>query len=121
MARGGKRPGAGRRKGSKNKKVIEREQAAAAAAAAGLDPLQYVLDVMRNPKAKISRRDWAAGTALPYVRARLQSIQGDPDKPIIHEHRIAPMDAARRIAFVLFSVDRGITIDQPLEPKKVEV
>lgn len=118
MARGGKRPGAGRRKGSKNKNVIEREKAAAAAAAAGLDPLQYVLDVMRNPKSKQQRRDWAASTALPYVRARLQSIAGDPDKPLIVEHRLAPMDAARRIAFVLFSVDRGITIEH--EPKKVE-
>lgn len=118
MPRGGRRAGAGRKKGSK---VIRTAAAAEKVVADGmLTPLQYVIDVMRNPKATQRRRDWAAGTALPFVHPRLQTVAGDPDKPIVHEHRIAPMDAARRIAFVLFSADRGITIDQQPEPKKVE-
>lgn len=119
MPRGGHRPGAGRKRGSKNRAVIEREKAAKAAAAAGLDPLQYILDAMRDPRTSSKRRDWAAATALPYCRPRLQAIQGDPEKPIIHEHRMGSLDAARRIAFVLFTASNpeiGRTIEH--EPQK---
>lgn len=115
---GGRRARAGRKKRSTTRK--SREIADKVATDGALTPLQYVIDVMRNPKTTRRRKDWAAATALPYVHPRLQSIAGDPEKPIIHEHRLAPMDAARRIAFVLFSADRGLTIDQDPEPKKVE-
>lgn len=101
MPRGGKRAGAGRKKGSKVTRT--RETAERIAGDGQLMPLQYVIDVMRNPKTKQRRRDWAAATALPYVHPRLQTIEGNPDKPIVHEHRLGTLDAARRIAFVLFT------------------
>lgn len=112
MSRGGKRPGAGRRKGSKNKAVLERERAAAKAAAAGLDPLQYVLDVMRDPRTTARRRDWAAATALPYVRARLQTIPGDSENPVTLQ--LDDLSLARAVAFLLFKAMRsGQVIDVP--------
>lgn len=82
-------------------------------------PLQYVIDVMRNPKASQARRDKMAIAALPFCHARLQSIEGNPDKPIVHEHRIGTLDAARRIAFVLFTASNpelGRTLEH--EPEK---
>jgi hypothetical protein len=82
--------------------VIEREAAAAAAAASGITPLQYVLDLMRNPRMKGSRRDWAAAQALPYVHPKLVSVEGNPDKPIMHEHRLEDLPLARAVAYILF-------------------
>lgn len=117
---GGKRAGSGRRKGAAEKR--SRAIAEKVAADGNLTPLQYVIDVMRNPKTTRRRKDWAASTALPYVHPRLQSIAGDPDKPIVHEHRISMNDATRRIAFVLYTTqleaEKGVTIDQAPEPKK---
>jgi hypothetical protein len=64
MARG-KKTG-GRQKGSKNK----RTRALDAAAQQGEVPLDYMLKVMRDPKAAPYRRDDMAKAAAPYVHAR---------------------------------------------------
>lgn len=45
MARGGARPGSGRKPGSRNKRTDEQ---AAAVAASGLTPLEFMLSVMRD-------------------------------------------------------------------------
>ena len=43
-------------------------------AASGETPLQYMLRVMRDPKAKQERRDEMAKAVAPYVHARLASV-----------------------------------------------
>ncbi len=68
---GGKRAGAGRKPGSATTKTRE---IANAAAAAGLSPLEYMLQVMRDGRADDKRRDEMAKAAAPYVHPRLSSI-----------------------------------------------
>ncbi len=80
MAKGGKRPGAGRKKGSPNrlKKAVQ-----IAATKAGITPLEYMLKVMRNTKADWDRRDRMAIAAAPFMHPRLQAAVNplDPTKP----------------------------------------
>ena len=72
--RGGSGRNQGRPKYSRNK----RTQAAIDKAAAGGEmPLDYMLRVMRDPKAKQSRRDHMAQAALPYLHARLAPAPGN--------------------------------------------
>lgn len=72
MAHGGKRAGAGRKRGAHNKASIARQKQVAAS---GITPLDYMLTVMRNPKADKSRRDEMAKAAAPYVHPKLASVQ----------------------------------------------
>jgi hypothetical protein len=69
MKRGGKREGAGRPAGSKNKPRFEspeqRERYANAAT-----PLEYMLTVMRDPLADVRRRDRMAKVAAPYCHEK---------------------------------------------------
>jgi hypothetical protein len=69
MARG--RKTGGRQKGARNRATAE---ARAAAAVAGILPLDYMLEVMRDPKADHKRRDAMAMAAAPYLHARLSTI-----------------------------------------------
>lgn len=84
MALGGKRPGAGRPKGSPNKSSAQRE---ADVAASGLTPLDYMLSVMRNDAAPHAVRLDAGKAAAPYVHPRLNSIEhaGEGGGPIRNE------------------------------------
>lgn len=70
--RGGKRPGAGRKKGTPNKASAARQERIAAG---GETPLDYMLRVMRNRKASDARRDEMAKAAAPYVHPKLASMQ----------------------------------------------
>lgn len=72
MARGGSRPGAGRRKGTPNKASAERQRRVAEN---GQTPLEYMLKVMRDSKASDQRRDDMAKAAAPYVHPKLASMQ----------------------------------------------
>ena len=72
MPRGGKREGAGRPRGAKNKATAE---AVAAVKASGETPLDYMVSVMRDPKADPRRRDAMAAAAAPYVHHRLSSTE----------------------------------------------
>jgi len=78
---GGKRPGAGRPKGAISKKTQALQEAVASS---GMTPLQYMLKVMRNPKATADRRDRMAAAAAPYVHSKLASIEhkGEGGGPI---------------------------------------
>lgn len=82
--RGGKRPGAGRKKGAKTTKV---QEIAAAATAAGETPLEYMLRVMRTSNDD-KRRDAMASAAAPYVHPRLATIDGDLNLHL-HKHEEA--------------------------------
>src|SRR5512132_1722881 len=74
MTKGGKRPGAGRRKGSKNR--LNKALAKAVAPAtertvkAGDAPLAFLLKVMRDKRNDLQLRIDAAGKALPYLHQR---------------------------------------------------
>lgn len=72
MKNGGKRPGAGRKPGSKNKATLAREQAIAES---GMTPLQYLLSIVQDVKQEQTARVDAAKAAAPYVHPRLASIE----------------------------------------------
>ena len=71
---------AGRKKGTPNKKTLERmarEDAAKLLEAKALEndlPLDYMLRVMRDPAVEPHRRDAAAKAAAPYVHPTLAAV-----------------------------------------------
>jgi hypothetical protein len=75
----------GRPKGSRNKRT---QTLIEAAHAGGELPLDYMLRVMRDPKAPAKRRDEMAKAAAPFLHARLASIEqhGSNDMPPIEKH-----------------------------------
>lgn len=91
MAKGGKRPGAGRKPGVPNKANAERE---AAIRASGLTPMDYFLGLLRDehkeddePAVKIARelqRFAAAKELMAYCHPRLASIEARIDATLSH-------------------------------------
>jgi hypothetical protein len=81
MARGGSRPGAGRKPGSVNK--LDQEARAKVLEGGDESPLEFLLRVMRDKGADEARRIDAAKAAAPYVHAKLASIEvgNKDDKP----------------------------------------
>lgn len=75
---GGKREGAGRKKGIPNKKTAAM---IAAIETAGITPLEFMLNVLRDESADYDKRLDAAKSAAPYVHAKLTSIANTNDKP----------------------------------------
>lgn len=72
MARGGSRPGAGRKAGS----VTVRSRAIANGLLdEGESPLEFMLAIMRDPEAKREERLDMAKAAAPYVHAKLASVE----------------------------------------------
>jgi len=69
----GKKRG-GRRRGSKNKRTVEREKALATIKASGADPLAFFGHLLKNEDAPLELRFQAAKELAPYVRPRLQSM-----------------------------------------------
>ncbi len=65
---GGKRLGAGRPPGARNRRTIKTQ---AAIEASGLTPLDYMIGVMRNKKNDPRTRSDAAHHAAPYVHPKL--------------------------------------------------
>lgn len=61
----------GRQKGTPNKATARRE---AEIAAAGITPLDYMMQILRDETAPVDDRKWAAAAAAPYVHPRL-SVQ----------------------------------------------
>lgn len=79
MPRGGVRPGAGRRPGSKNKTNAAIAQAAAAQ---GISPIEVMLSAMRDFWSKGTPDDQLAAVqiaekAAPYCHPRLAAVQQD--------------------------------------------
>ena len=72
----------GRPKGSRNKRTRALVEAAQNG---GEMPLDYMLGVMRDPKAPARRRDEMAKAAAPYLHSKLASVEqpGWQDKPPI--------------------------------------
>jgi hypothetical protein len=86
VARGGKRPGAGRPKGSKGKKTLARGDVARKALAQGVTPLDVLLEAMRDAYEVGGAMAAAvyAKEAAPYVHPKLSSIEGSLDGTIGH-------------------------------------
>jgi hypothetical protein len=111
-APGGKRPGAGRPKGSLSKITKE---AVAKAQAEGYLPLDYMLRVMRDARSAKPRRDAMAMAAAPYLHHKLSAIQmtGPKGGPVqIATRQMTPKEAAEAYASTLAAEDiSGITSD----------
>jgi hypothetical protein len=73
MARGGARPGAGRKPGAPTK--VDQELRKRALKDGNETPLEYMLRIMRDPDASHARRDDMAQAAAPYIHAKLSNIQ----------------------------------------------
>ena len=83
MGRGGYRPGSGRPKGAKGSKKRSpkaRDEISAdiiqEAENEDMQPLDYMLKVMRDQKADRSRRDRMAIAAAPFVHSRAGEVSG---------------------------------------------
>jgi hypothetical protein len=70
--KGGKRLGAGRKKGIPNRASAERQ---AAIQASGLTPLEYMLTTMRDESKPEAVRLDVAKAVAPYVHPRLASVE----------------------------------------------
>ena len=88
---GGKRLGAGRKKGIQNKVNAALGERVLSS---GESPLECMLRIVRDPKQEISIRNDMAKAAAPYVHPRLQAVEhaDDPERsiqpPIINVHFI---------------------------------
>lgn len=90
MARGGKRSGAGRKKGSVSRRS---QEIASAVASTGELPLEYMLRIMRDQTVEKRRRDEMARAAAPYFHPRLTSIDGDLNLNIRkHEEALSDLE-----------------------------
>lgn len=72
MARGGARPGAGRKVGSVTRKTRE---IADAAASGGVTPLEFMLNRMRDEEAPMAERLDMAKASAPFIHPRLSSVE----------------------------------------------
>ena len=69
MPKGGKRPGAGRPRGSRAKADIAKQLAAS-----GITPLDFFLEILRDEDSPDADRMWAAVHAAPYCHPKLNAI-----------------------------------------------
>ena len=96
MAKGGKRPGAGRPKGAISKStaaIIE------AAKAGGETPLDYALRIMRDDNAPSDRRDEMCKVAMPFVHSRLSPVETPSGGPRdLSKLTNAELDSLERIS-----------------------
>jgi len=60
-------------------------RAAVPSPAAALAPLDYMLQVLRDPEASPGERRWAAEKAAPYLHPRLQSVEHGGEVKLSHE------------------------------------
>lgn len=91
MAKGGKRQGAGRKRGQVSEQVKVRKEIQLKAKAEGITPLDYMLNILRDDTQEQSARFAAAKEAAPYVHNRLAAVEhsGNEDKPIKTVHEFA--------------------------------
>ena len=107
--RGGARQNAGRPKGGRTRKLAD---VAIKASQAGISPLEYMLQVMRQPIPRgddvtpamqanvISLKLDAAKSAAPFVHPRLSAVDVKTPEPLKFEN-VDKIDIAKRIAFIL--------------------
>lgn len=89
MPRGGKRPGAGRKRGSQNKLTAAIR---AKIEASGEVPLDHMLAVMRDESEPTERRDRMAIAAAPFCHPKLQAVQVDASLALTHEDALSQLE-----------------------------
>ncbi|MCQ4575407.1 MAG: hypothetical protein NOU37_09215 [Candidatus Brocadiales bacterium] len=62
----------GRKPGVQNRITVSRQEQIASE---GITPLEFMLNVLRDDKADMKDKMWAAQAAAPYVHPRLQNLQ----------------------------------------------
>lgn len=97
MARGGKRPGAGRKAGQQTEATKRRLAYSAEAASAGVMPLEVMLSAMRQAYDAGDMKEAAtfAKDAAPYLHPRLAAVEnsGPGGGPINHSIEVMFVDA----------------------------
>jgi hypothetical protein len=93
MARGGKRPGAGRKRGGRNPRTLSRLKLVEEATAGGITPLELMLRHMRDLWDEGTKDSKAAAAKLAvdvagFVHPRLSSIDMTNDQLVEHIIRI---------------------------------
>ena len=109
MARGGKREGAGRKKGAKAKFT----EAALSAAGEGILPLEFMLNVMRDETADFAQRFDAAKSAAPYVHPRLAQIESN----VTHRKAADELSEAELASYLTAGSSAGIAEPKAGAPK----
>ena len=113
----------GRQKGTPNKTTLEHLSRANESVRVGITPLEVILRTMRALWAEAEAVDSegkptfdmgkakdataVASVAAPYVHPRLNSIEGNPDKPLVVVDESSMLERARRVAFTLIQGARG--------------
>ena len=105
MARGGKRPNAGRKPGTVSEATQRRKDVAAEALAAGVSPLDVMLTTMRSlwgqatdadgnlvNVGKAMQANMVAKDAAPFVHPRLSSVDARLDARVSHEDVLAQLE-----------------------------
>jgi hypothetical protein len=87
--RGGHRPGAGRKKGSHNRRT---EEAMAMAREAGCDPVKFLIEAMQDETLPIKDRIECAKAVAPYVAPRLASMEARVTTGRTHEECLEDLD-----------------------------
>jgi len=86
---GGKRPGAGRKPGSATKRTRE---IAESAAEAGITPLEFMLNRMRDPAVDPNEQFEAAKAAAPYIHPRLAAVEHSGEMTVKHEDVLGELE-----------------------------
>lgn len=110
--KGGKRPGAGRPAGARNRKTSETQ---AAIEQSGLTPLDYMIGVMRNEKNDQRTRLEAAHHAAPYVHARLSAT----DLTLIGEEEQSPEEIQAKLRMLIGKADPAFLSQIKGEPSSL--
>lgn len=100
MARGGKRPGAGRRKGTVSEATARRKAIAAEAMEGGVTPLEIMLATMRGLWAQAVDGD---GNVINFGKAMQANIVAKDAAPFIHP-KLSNVDAK-------LQGDLGLTVE----------
>jgi hypothetical protein len=101
LTHGGKRDGAGRKKGALTKRT---QDIAAQASANGVTPLEHMLKVLNDPAADEKRRDQMAIAAAAYVHPRLAAVTADVKADVDATHTIklqAAEEISRRLSRIV--------------------
>jgi len=113
MARGGKRPGAGRKKQSKTRETTivtaafgPHETLTSIAQRHEELAFEVLVEVAADRKCTGSARTTAAGMILDRARGKAPQVVDHTGK-VEHEHKLTDLEAARRIAFLLNKAARG--------------
>jgi hypothetical protein len=108
MARGGRREGAGRKRGIRTKTPKSRllaAEAQARAQGAGITPLEFLCNIYRDEAQPQAVRIAAAEAAMPYMHPKLSAVMASVEQrgeTVSPEEKAAKEAEARRLAIEAF-------------------